>query len=321
MSGPPTSNPPPVLDSWLHPVLVYAIGCGLGEVACYVATAEALRPFVGYRDEIWPIILAWPALCFEVWILKSIAGSWQESAGQTTAGIVRYWWRPGWCTLLIGVGIGALTGCVLFGIVLMPIPILRELTGLLAMFVGPLSGIGWILARSPEGAEMDYDEVRRRTDERPAEAIDVSDLAATEAFGRRLGRLLFPNAIVALIGPLGAGKTHLTRAIAEGLDIANPTAVTSPTYTLVHEYPARLAIYHFDAYRLDGANSFLDLGATEYYSAGGVCLIEWADRVASALPSERLEVHITPTGVGSRRIDLIVFGNQYVELARRLSQP
>src|SRR6266487_2237402 len=100
--------------------------------------------------------------------------------------------------------------------------------------------------------------------------LDLSNLAATESFGRRLGTLLFPNAVVALIGPLGAGKTHLTRAIAEGLDIANPAAVTSPTFTLIHEYPARLPIFHFDAYRLNSANEFLDLGATEYFEAGGV---------------------------------------------------
>ena len=109
--------------------------------------------------------------------------------------------------------------------------------------------------------------------------MELPDLTATESFGRRLGSLLFPNAVVALIGPLGAGKTHLVRAIAEGLGIANPAAVTSPTFTLIHEYSARLPIYHFDAYRLNSADEFLDLGATEYYEAGGVCLIEWADRV------------------------------------------
>src|SRR5215813_3640673 len=100
--------------------------------------------------------------------------------------------------------------------------------------------------------------------------LDISDLAATEAFGRRLGALLFPGSVVALVGPLGAGKTHLTRAIAEGLGVANPRAVTSPTFVLIQEYPGRLPIYHFDAYRLSGAGEFLDLGVTEYYEASGV---------------------------------------------------
>src|SRR6266852_1307540 len=108
--------------------------------------------------------------------------------------------------------------------------------------------------------------------------LDAADLAATEAFGRRLGAALFPNAVVALIGPLGAGKTYLVRAIAEGLAIADSRVVTSPTFVLIQEYSARLPIYHFDAYRLRGAAEFADLGAHEYFQGDGVCLVEWADR-------------------------------------------
>ena len=66
--------------------------------------------------------------------------------------------------------------------------------------------------------------------------------------------------MVALVGPLGAGKTHLTRAVAEGLGVRNPAAVTSPTFVLIQEYPARLPVYHFDAYRLSGPREFADLG-------------------------------------------------------------
>lgn len=143
----------------------------------------------------------------------------------------------------------------------------------------------------------------------------LNDLAATEAFGRRLGGLLFPNAVVALVGPLGAGKTHLSRAIAEGLGIANPAAVTSPTFTLVHEYPARLPVFHFDAYRLNGPDEFLDLGVTEYYEAGGVCLIEWADRVEAALPTERLTIRLVPVDEHRRRAEVIGVGERYEALA------
>ena len=90
--------------------------------------------------------------------------------------------------------------------------------------------------------------------------IDIPDLAATEAFGRRLGELLFPGRWSALVGQLGAGKTHLTRAIAEGLGVKNPAAVNSPTFVLIQEYPPRLPIYHFDAYRLSGPREFAELG-------------------------------------------------------------
>src|SRR5262245_40421216 len=97
--------------------------------------------------------------------------------------------------------------------------------------------------------------------------IDVSDLAATEALGRRLGALLFPGSAVALVGPLGAGKTHLTRAIVEGLG-GDGRLVSSPTFVLGQEYPAPLPVFHFDAYRLRDPAEFFDLGVGEYFEAG-----------------------------------------------------
>jgi tRNA threonylcarbamoyladenosine biosynthesis protein TsaE len=141
--------------------------------------------------------------------------------------------------------------------------------------------------------------------------VDLPDLAATEAFGRRLGRRLFAGAVVGLVGPLGAGKTHLVRAVAEGLGVAEPRAVTSPTFVLIQEYLARLPIYHFDAYRLGTVGEFLDLGAAEYFDAGGVCLIEWADRVAEALPPERLTLTLSVTGPTSRRVEAVARGSAY----------
>lgn len=142
----------------------------------------------------------------------------------------------------------------------------------------------------------------------------VESLTETEALGRRLGELLFPNAVVAMIGPLGAGKTHFVRAVAEGLGIRNPLAVTSPTFVLIQEYPARLPIFHFDAYRLPGSREFLDLGVHEYYEAGGVCLIEWADRVMDALPKEHLRIEIEPVDENSRRFLFCAHGPRYEQI-------
>ena len=147
----------------------------------------------------------------------------------------------------------------------------------------------------------------------------VENLSETEALGRKLGGLLFANAVVGLAGPLGAGKTHFVRAVAEGLGIANPAAVTSPTFGLVHEYPARLPIFHFDAYRLSGPGAFLDLGVNEYYEAGGVCLIEWADRVISALPDERLDITILPLDESRRRFEVVPRGAAWDDLVARLT--
>src|SRR5436305_14198477 len=103
--------------------------------------------------------------------------------------------------------------------------------------------------------------------------VDIPDLEATTQFGHRLGPLLFPGAVVALIGPLGAGKTHLTRAIATGLGVTHPSQVTSPTFVLIQEYEGRLPIYHFDAYRLKSEAEFADLGVHEYFQGQGVCLV------------------------------------------------
>jgi tRNA threonylcarbamoyladenosine biosynthesis protein TsaE len=150
--------------------------------------------------------------------------------------------------------------------------------------------------------------------------IDIPDLAATEAFGRRLGELLFPGAVVALVGPLGAGKTHLVRAVAEGLGVKNPAAVTSPTFVLIQEYPARLPVYHFDAYRLNGPREFADLGVDEYFAGDGVCLVEWADKVEPTLPAEHLRVTITVVDESRRRFELAAAGDRYEELVRDVFQ-
>src|SRR5712692_4982009 len=93
--------------------------------------------------------------------------------------------------------------------------------------------------------------------------IVVTNLAGTDALGRRLADALFGGAVVALIGPLGAGKTHLVRAIAEGLGVSDSRVVNSPTFVLIQEYAGRLPIYHFDAYRLRSSGEFMDLGAHE----------------------------------------------------------
>jgi tRNA threonylcarbamoyladenosine biosynthesis protein TsaE len=148
--------------------------------------------------------------------------------------------------------------------------------------------------------------------------FDLTDPAATTAFGRRLGELLFPGAVVALVGQLGAGKTHLVRAIAEGLGIADSRVVSSPTFVLIQEYAARLPVYHFDAYRLRGEGEFFDLGIHEYFESAGVCLVEWADRVAGCLPAERLQITLTVTGEQSRRLQLDGHGRRYSDLIGEL---
>ena len=131
--------------------------------------------------------------------------------------------------------------------------------------------------------------------------IETESEAETEAVGRALATVLGPDCVIGLIGPLGAGKTRFVRAIAEAVGV-DPREIGSPTFVLIHEYEGSLTIYHFDAYRLKTADDFDDLGAADYWSAGGVCLVEWADRVRDRLPGDTWWVNITPTGPRSRQM-------------------
>ena len=149
--------------------------------------------------------------------------------------------------------------------------------------------------------------------------VDALDPESTRALGRQLGERLFAGAVIALIGPLGAGKTFLVRAVAEGLGVRDSRIVSSPTFVLIQEYPARLPIYHFDAYRLRSVDEFADLGVHEYFAGDGVCLVEWADRVEPVLPAELLRIRLDVTGPTSRRITLEAHGSTYEEMLRGLA--
>lgn len=141
----------------------------------------------------------------------------------------------------------------------------------------------------------------------------------TERLAQGLSQLLPEGAVVALVGTLGAGKTRLVQALAraEGVPANLPT---SPTFVLIQEYPGRRPIYHMDAYRIRSEQEFMDLGPEEYWEGQGICLIEWADRVAGCLPPDRLEVHIDITGPQSRRFRFRAFGPVYESLLDKLAR-
>lgn len=131
----------------------------------------------------------------------------------------------------------------------------------------------------------------------------------TLKLGQALADALEPGMTVALIGNLGAGKTRLVQAIAQGAGIKRGR-VNSPTFSLVQEYEARWPIYHFDTYRLRGTDEFLELGAEEYFAADGICFIEWADRVAEVLPADLLTIEIEITGDTSRTFQFTSSGER-----------
>jgi tRNA threonylcarbamoyladenosine biosynthesis protein TsaE len=140
----------------------------------------------------------------------------------------------------------------------------------------------------------------------------------TRSIGRALGGSAGPGTLFALIGPLGAGKTVLAKGIADGLGVTS--VVNSPTFVLMNEHLGRLRLYHVDAYRLDDPEEALAAGLLDERQAGGVTVVEWADRLADWLPDERLEVELLPLGAGDRRdIRWNAFGETHAQLARSIS--
>lgn len=134
---------------------------------------------------------------------------------------------------------------------------------------------------------------------------------ATRAIGRAVGSRLESGDVVALRGPLGAGKTTLAKGLAAGLGVAGAeTEVSSPTFALIHEYDGRQKVYHLDWYRLDDVSGPDEGLAAECFSAHAVTLVEWPERGAGALPKERLEIALayrgepaSPAGRPGRRGD------------------
>jgi tRNA threonylcarbamoyladenosine biosynthesis protein TsaE len=131
--------------------------------------------------------------------------------------------------------------------------------------------------------------------------IDLDSEDETARLGRALAELVEPGVVIGLVGPLGAGKTRLVRAIAEAQDV-DPAAISSPTFVLIHEYEGRMPIYHFDAYRLQTPRAFEDLGVADYWGGNGVCLVEWADRVRDLLPDDCWMITLEPLGPTTRAV-------------------
>ena len=129
----------------------------------------------------------------------------------------------------------------------------------------------------------------------------------TDRLGRVLGRALRGGETIALYGPLGAGKTALVRGIAQGLG-ASPTAVTSPTFVVIHEYQGRLPLAHMDWYRIRSLRELESTGVMEYFSGQTVTAIEWADKGLALLPQDRIEITLSHRTAQSRLIQLSATG-------------
>src|SRR5262245_31256543 len=145
----------------------------------------------------------------------------------------------------------------------------------------------------------------------------------TDRLGQAIGRSLRGGETLALVGPLGTGKTALVRGIAAGLG-ATPATVSSPTFVLIHEYHGRLPLAHVDLYRIASLPELESIGLAEYLAAPTVTAIEWADKALHVLPNDRLEIELHHMTTRSRRIRLRASGplstSLLIQTERRLLQ-
>ncbi len=138
--------------------------------------------------------------------------------------------------------------------------------------------------------------------------IYLKTLKETAIFGSLLAKHASPGDIICLSGDLGAGKTALTQEIAKGLGVPESCYVTSPTFSILQEYPGRIPLYHMDFYRLSDETEVEGLGFEEFFYLSGLTVIEWSERAGSLIPNTRLKLKITIEGENTRKV-LIDFGD------------
>jgi len=157
------------------------------------------------------------------------------------------------------------------------------------------------------------------SDPQPRYEFTSASPEQTLEWGERLGKSLVGGLTIALIGPLGAGKTQLVKGIAAGNGQPQSNRVTSPTFTLIQEYAGKVALYHLDAYRLRGSRELLALGFEELIRPDSVVIVEWADKVESALPADTITITITPQLGTQRLFTFLAKGASALEYSRRFT--
>jgi tRNA threonylcarbamoyladenosine biosynthesis protein TsaE len=140
----------------------------------------------------------------------------------------------------------------------------------------------------------------------------------TIRIGKSIGSRLRAGDVVALVGELGAGKTQFIKGLATGAGVGKPTYVSSPSFTLINEYPGKVPFYHIDLFRLESQKEAEGLGLEDYLHGGGITAIEWADKILSLLPGEMLSIHIVYTGKNTRSIKMIGRGKRYEEFVNEV---
>ncbi len=146
--------------------------------------------------------------------------------------------------------------------------------------------------------------------------ITLSNLAETRSLAHLLAKHVLPGDIICLSGDLGAGKTALTQEIAKGMNVPDSCYVTSPSFSILQEYPGRIPLYHMDFYRLQGENEVEDLGFDEYFFLSGLTVIEWPEIAGSLIPDFRLLLQMQFEDESTRKVTFDFGSSSWAERLR-----
>jgi tRNA threonylcarbamoyladenosine biosynthesis protein TsaE len=148
--------------------------------------------------------------------------------------------------------------------------------------------------------------------------LHTKSTSETIRIGKQIGSHLHPGDVVALVGELGTGKTHFIKGLASGAGVKRSRYITSPSFTLIHEYQGKIPFYHIDLYRLKTEKEAEGLGLEEYIQGGGITAVEWADKIPAHLPEQMLWIEIRHTGAHTRSIEIRAKGKRYEEMIMEL---
>lgn len=148
--------------------------------------------------------------------------------------------------------------------------------------------------------------------------VQTKSSAETIRIGKSIGSRLLPGDVVVLVGELGSGKTQFVKGMALGVGVGKPTYISSPSFTLINEYPGRIPFYHIDLFRLGCEKEAEELGLDDYFQGKGITAIEWADKIPSLLPKEMLLIHIVYQGKNTRSLEIIGKGERYLSLVDQI---
>ena len=148
--------------------------------------------------------------------------------------------------------------------------------------------------------------------------ITTRSAAETQNLGQTLGTGIHQAIIIALTGDLGSGKTAFVQGLAKGLDVSEKYYITSPTFTLINEYPGRYPLFHVDLYRIEHLPELEEIGLDEVLQEDAVIAIEWAEKLSGDRLSNHLELQLIIIGENTRRIDIFAYGHQAGNLLKAL---